>query len=174
VVCSRNRQCAATFPTRNPTMIAFRSILFNIAFYINMIVRMIIFYRPITSSPSARRPGAFRKIGFAIQSLAAGKGHCRHHVRDRGAREHPRQAATSSRPSTSPSGMPTDLLPWLDDPVYILKRELMAGSLYSASTCFEDGDDPGGPWRQAARSWPKVLERTKKAMPQRPSADHLS
>jgi hypothetical protein len=70
-------------------MIALRSILFNAAFYINLIVRMIIL------SPyyfmAERKAGLERteKLG-SIQSLAAGKD-CWHDVRDRRPREHPRR-----------------------------------------------------------------------------------
>jgi hypothetical protein len=118
-------------PTRNPAMIALRSVLFNIAFYINLIVRMILFIALLLHGRTQEGLVRTEELGsrsnhwlqakivgttFEIEGLE--------NIPDTGYIFAPKHQSFWDAYA---------LLPWLDDPVYILKRELMAGSRCSAS-----------------------------------------
>ncbi|MEQ8308970.1 MAG: 1-acyl-sn-glycerol-3-phosphate acyltransferase [Hoeflea sp.] len=102
-------------------MIAFRSILFNTAFYINLIVQMILFtpYYFLANRKAAWRvPKNWVKSNHWLQKVIVGT------TFEIEGLENIPEGGYIFAPKHQSFWDAYALLPWLDDPVYILKREL--------------------------------------------------
>jgi 1-acyl-sn-glycerol-3-phosphate acyltransferase len=140
-------------------MIAFRSILFNIAFYINMIGRMIIFtpYYFLAERKAAWSvPKNWVRSNHWLQKVIVGT------TFEIEGLENIPEGGYIFAPKHQSFWDAYGLLPWLDDPVYILKRELGWIPLFGQYIFKMEmiPVDRGAKGKVMA----KVLERTKKAM----------
>ncbi|WP_420407395.1 lysophospholipid acyltransferase family protein [Hoeflea sp.] len=102
-------------------MIAFRSILFNTAFYLNLIIQMILFtpYYFLANRKAAWRiPKNWVKSNHWLQKVIVGT------TFEIEGLENIPEGGYIFAPKHQSFWDAYALLPWLDDPVYILKREL--------------------------------------------------
>ena len=103
-------------------MLQIRSLAFNIVFYVNLIVQMILWTPFYFLSP--RQRAWFVPKFWARSSLWLLREDRRHAAARSRARKTCPKAPSSWRPSTSRSGTRSPSSPIFHDPLYILKREL--------------------------------------------------
>jgi 1-acyl-sn-glycerol-3-phosphate acyltransferase len=105
----------------DPAMIVFRSILFNIAFYLNLIGRMVIFspyFFLVNRKTAWSVPKNWVRANHWLQAKIVGT------TFEIEGLENIPEGGYIFAPKHQSFWDAYGLLPWLDDPVYILKREL--------------------------------------------------